>query len=81
MAGSKPAALPLGDAPVSVAMSAQHSLPDFAACEQHRDAASLRYKPCKGLCKIRENLSTFASPGKAKNKKIVFKQSLTVDPG
>ena len=33
MAGSKPAALPLGDAPVVVAMNAWHSFNVLAACE------------------------------------------------
>jgi hypothetical protein len=30
---------------------------------------------------MRGNLSTFASPGKTKNKKFALEQSLTVDPG
>ena len=44
MAGSKPAALPLGDAPVSVATSTQYSVPfraDFVTC----DATSKRCFP------------------------------------
>jgi hypothetical protein len=45
MAGSKPAALPLGDAPVSIVTSAGHCLFDGEAGEQRR--ALLRSLPVR----------------------------------
>lgn len=63
MAGSKPAALPLGDAPVSVASNAWHSVPleqTLQLAMQHRNVASFGYKPCKGLCKKGRDFISFS---------------------
>ena len=48
----------------------------------NRDAASLRYKPCKGLCKNGRQFINFrfAWEGRCKNI-FVLKQMLTLDPG
>ena len=68
MAGSKPAALPLGDAPVSVATSVMHSIEDSAACEP------VPLQECAKFINFRAVWEA------SKTKKSVLKQQFTVSP-
>ena len=74
MAGSKPAALPLGDAPVSVATSAWHSIPGCSAQVAYMPSAAGHVMTCPGM---RANLPTFVTSGNPPTHKFIKKQLLS----
>src|SRR5690606_27673489 len=62
MPGSKPGALPLGDAPIVLQLDAVHPLSGQAPKRpvQHRDVASLGDKPWQGCWKLGRDSISFA---------------------